>query len=172
MAIDSWFVGRPLSADDLNDAYPLGIIALGNRGSNKALSTTNTGYLRVDGVALKNGRTYAVVAANIRLSITTSVGASDHYTADIRQDLTGAAATTASTEIGRSELTAANSTSDDTYPPIIALVHPSADVTGSFLLSARFVTGAITASLQADSPGINLFVVDLGIAVADTGVDI
>jgi len=172
VAIDQWYVGEPLAADELNTYAPLGIIAWGNRGSNKSLSTTNTGYLRIDGVPMKNGKTYAVVAANVRLSITTSVGASDHYVIDVRQDLTGAAATTASTEIGRSEMTAANTTSDDSFPPIIALVHPSADVTGSFLLSARFVAGAITAALQADSPGINLFVVDLGYAVADTGVDI
>jgi len=174
VAIDQWYVGEPLSADELNTYAPLGVVAQGNRGSSKTGITSLVGYLRVDGVPLVNGRAYMVVAQNLRLAISgTTPGTSDHFKMTITYDGTGSAAGTGSTEIGRSEFSPiASGTADDTMPPIIGWVLPSADVTGSFLLTAQRTAGVATYDVQADTGGIWLTVIDMGAAVADTGVDI
>lgn len=154
-------------------AYPGGVIAQGIRTSNKTF-TTVTGYLRVDGVALLDDRAYMVIAHNLRIDISAGAAANDHYKFEIRQDLTGAAATTSSTEIARSELTSASTSTaqDDSFPPCIGWVFPTADVTGSFLLTATRTAGSATVAVQADTGGILLSVIDMGLAVADTGVDV
>ena len=131
-----------------------------------------TGYLRLDGVSLVNGKSYVVLAQNIRIDISGTVAATDHYKFEIRADYTGAAAGTGSTEIGRSEISSAGTTLDDTAPPVFGWAKPSSDVTASFLLTATRVAGAATVSVQADTGGIWLTVIDMGWAVADTGVDV
>lgn len=170
MALPTIEVGDLVTADLLG-TFPAGVIAFGNRTTNKAF-TTITGYLRVDGVPLLNGRTYMITAQNIRLSITAGAAANDHYKFDLRYDGTGAAATTASTEIGRCEITSDTNADDDSAPIVVGWVYPSADATGSFLLSATRVTGAATCEVQADSGGIWLTVFDMGVAASDTGVDV
>lgn len=155
-----------------DDIATVAILARGNRTSNKSF-TTETGYVRIDNVAMIGGHSYVVIAANLRISLAGTVAATDHYRANIRYDDTGTAATTTSTEIGRSEMTCGASTaSNDTLAPVIAMVNPSVDVLGSFLLTIARTAGAATVSMQADSPGINIVVIDLGESVTDTGVDI
>jgi hypothetical protein len=174
MALDPWYVGEPLSADELNTYAPLGVVAQGNRGSNKTGITALVGYLRIDGVPLVTGRAYMVLAQNLRVGISgTTPGTTDHFKMTVTYDGTGAAAGTGSTEIGRSEFSPiAAGTADDSLSPITGWVLPSADATGSFLLTAQRTAGVATYDVQADTGGIWLTVVDMGYAVADAGVDI
>jgi hypothetical protein len=155
-----------------DDIATVAILARGNRTSNKTLVLTETGYLRVDNCALVGGHAYMVICANVRLNVTTLGAATDHYKIALRYDDTGVAATTASTEVGRAETSADSTAADNSFPPIIGFVFPTVDVLGSFILTANFTNNAPTTALQADTPGINLVVVDLGETVTDTGVDI
>lgn len=173
MATSTFTAGQRLTAAFMREAYPKGVIAQGIRTSNKTF-TTVTGYLRLDSIPLLNGRVYLIMAQNLRVDISAGAAANDHYKFEIRYDGTGAAATTTSTEIGRSELTSASTSTaqDDSFPPAIGWVLPSADVTGSFLLTATRTAGAATVAVQADTGGIFLTVFDMGFTVADSGVDI
>lgn len=165
--------GNRFTAARIAAAFPAGVIAQGNRTSNKTF-TTITGYLRLDSVPLLDGRSYMIVAHNLRIDVSAGAAANDHYKFDLRYDGTGAAATTTSAEIGRSELTTASTSTaqDDSFPPVIGWVNPSADATGSFLLTATRTAGGATVAVQADTGGVWLTVFDMGIAVADTGVDV
>ncbi len=171
MATSTFTALQRLTAAFMRDAYPQGVIAQGNRTSNKTF-TTITGYLRVDNVELLDGRCYMITAQNMRISVTAGAAASDHYNFDLRYDGTGAAATTTSTEIGRAELSSDSTTEDNSAPIVVGWVNPTADATGSFLLCATRTAGGATVAVQADNGGIWLTVIDMGIAVADTGVDV
>lgn len=164
--------GTRLTAAVLRGMFPAGVIAQGNRTTNKSF-TTITGYLRLDDVELVDGRAYMIVAQNLRIDISGGAAANDHYKFDLRYDGTGAAATTTSAEIGRSELTTASTSTaqDDSLPPAVGWVIPTADVTASFLLCATRTAGGATVAVQADTGGVWLTVFDMGVAVADTGVD-
>jgi len=166
--------GNRWTAALISGAYPAGIIGYANRTSNKSF-TTVVGYLRLDSIPLTAGRAYMVMAQNLRLDISVTGGATDHIKFAITYDLTGAAAGTGSTELGRSEGSWPTSGTgvDDSVPPVIGWLFPASDVaSASFLLTVVRTAGSGTYAVQADSPGINLTVVDMGIAVADTGTDI
>jgi hypothetical protein len=174
VATTTFTAGQRLTANFMRLAYPMGVIAQGIRTSNKAFTTTETGYLRLDDVDLIDGRAYMIVAQNLRVAIAGTRTANDHAKFVVRYDGTGAAATTSSTEIGRSENSTGTPTvQNDSFPPAIGWVLPTADVTGSFLLSA-IETNSTTATyeVQADPGGVLLTVFDMGIAVADSGVDV
>lgn len=164
MAQKDLLAGSRLTATLLDGAYPQGVIAQGNRTSAKATISTESGYLRVDSVALESGRTYMIVAQNLR--VTQTVG-TDHFKFNLRYDGTGASATTSSTEIGRDELTTSTS---DSIGPVMGWVNPGSDATGSFLLSLVRTSGTGTATVNADTGGVWLTVIDLGVAVTNTGV--
>lgn len=166
--------GNRVTAARLSGAFPAGIVGYANRTSNKSF-TTVTGYLRLDSIPLVSGRAYLVMAQNLRLDISVTGGATDHIKFAITYDLTGAAAGTGSTELGRSEGSWPTSGTgvDDSLPPILGWLFPSSDVaSASFLITVIRTAGSGTYAVQADSPGINLIVADMGLAVADTGTDI
>jgi hypothetical protein len=165
--------GNRWTAARISGAFPAGIIGYANRTSNKSF-TTVTGYLRLDSIPLVSGRAYLVMAQNIRVSISVAAGATDHLKFAITHDLTGATAGTGSTELGRAEASfpSYGTTFNDTIPAVLGWVFPTSDVTASFLLTATRVAGSGTYAVQADTPGINLIVSDMGLAVADTGTDI
>lgn len=156
--------GQIVFADDIR---PLGAKAFGHRPSTKATAdnTTEVGVLRIDNVDLEAGHLYKIYTQAIRCSSVSGT----HWASRMRWTDTGVAATTSATELAKAE----SSTTTDSYGPLIAWVVPGSDVDGSFLLTLNRVSGTTVVTMQADgASGIFIIVEDLGVAPADTGVDI
>lgn len=177
MALQPWTAGELYAAARLNGYLPNGEVGKGVRLTAKTgILGTETGFLRIDLISLFAGRTYRVTASGLRISYTGTTAATDHYKFTLRQsDGTVAvpvSATTASTEIGRSEqgLTASNEFSS--FPQIVTNVAPGADSVTSFLLSFARTSGAAVPTVQADPGGILLLVEDMGWSVGNNAINL
>lgn len=151
-------------------AFPRGVVARGERTSTKVITNTEAGFHRIDAVPIYSGRSYMVMAHGLRVSVTGTFP--DHYAFRCRYSTSGAA-TTSSTEIGRSELTVAATGALDNASALFGFVEPNADVTGSFIFTVIRSAGSGTSpTLQVDGGSIYFRVVDLGIAVPSSGTDL
>ena len=171
MALPDLSTGRELDSDLLN-SLPKGVVYQGNRTSVSSASTgTEISVLRLDGMTLLNGRTYELKTGNIRPSM--SVG-TDKVKVNLKYNSAGTA-TTASTEIGRWEGLAgiAAGAVVNSITPISGWVNPVADTAvGSLLFSFQRVAGTGSITINPDAGGLWLTVIDHGIVVADTGIDL
>lgn len=163
--------GDPVLASTINDIFTASlnmIVAQGNRStaSSTTSGTTEMGILRLDNLVLKNGNAYEFVCGNIRPNVSV---ATDHFVLRLRYSSAGAA-TTASSEIGKTEMTEASASS---YPQPTGWVVPGADTTtGSIILSVARSSGTGTFATNPDTGGLWLTVLCRGVSVADTGVDL
>jgi hypothetical protein len=143
-----------------------GVIARGQRStSTAAITTTETGLLRLDNVALRGGRGYGVWVSPANMASTV---ANDDIIMPIRYSTSGAA-TTASTLLDYTR----GETGDTTHVPkrsILAFIFPGSDATYSFLLAMRRVAGTGNVSLIASDATLHMVVFDMGSAPTDTGV--
>jgi hypothetical protein len=166
--------GDPILASTVNDVFTSSlnsIVAQGNRNTASSTSsgTTAMGILRLDNLALKSGYAYQFICGNIRATIGT---AGSNFKLYLAYSSAGAA-TTASTEIGRTEQNPPNSTWN--WPAPTGWVIPGADTTTASILLAVIRTntvGASTFTTLADTGGLWLTVICRGVGVSDTGVDI
>lgn len=169
MAAITAAAGDPIYPADF-DPLPRGVLYYGNRTSaaGPTSGSTELGVLRIDSMTLKSGRMYKVEVTPVRPDTTVS---GDGVKTVLRYN-SGGTATTASTEIGRSE---SNMTGvdQDMVPPPVGFILPGSDTTtGSVLYSVVRFSGTGTITITPDSPGVYLTVTDLGTAPSDTGVDV
>ena len=166
--IDEYAVGDIVTADRLNESHPLGTIARGRRTTaTSTVTTTETGVLRLDSVPLVGGHAYKIAMSDINMD--TSV-ANDVGVVRFRIDTTGAAATTTSTQIQQMRNTIDNAT-DSNVIPMQAFYHPASDETLSVLFSLQRTSGTGNLIVFCSSVDIlDMHIIDLGVAPADTGV--
>lgn len=173
MALPDIEVGDEVTADLLN-SLPKGVVYQGNRTSTAGATSAGTelGLLRLDDMVLLSGRCYQVIANNPRPDLTT---VTDRVKFTLRYNSAGTA-TTSSTEIGRSEIRNQEATTGfdiNNFPQPMGWINPTSDTTtGSVMLSVARATGAGTVTVPPDTGGLWLTVIDHGMAVADTGVDV
>lgn len=166
MATSTLTDGQRLTAAVLRDAHPKGEIARGYRSTaaGPTSGTTELPILRIDNVALEAGRAYLILVSTLRIDM--SVG-TDHFKWHLRLNTAGTATVSSTPILTRSEATA----DLDTMPPMIGYRRPSSAETGSFLVSLLRTSGTGTATAQMDDDNdLSIVVIDLGVAVADTGV--
>lgn len=157
--------GNRWTAARINGAFARGEIAWTKRGTTAGPTSgaTELPLLRLDNVALESGRSYMIIASELRVDFSVTT---DHFKFNLRYSTSGAA-TVSSTVLTRSEITG----DLDSFPPLIAFRRPSTAETGSFLLSVVRTAASGTGTVQADDDNdIQLSVQDLGLATADTGV--
>jgi hypothetical protein len=168
VAIDEFEVGDIVTADTLNESYPLGTIARGRRTTaTGTVTTTETGVVRLDSVPLIGGHAYEFALSDV--NVDTSV-ANDVAAVRFRIDVTGASATIASTQIQQLRQTIDNAT-DSNVLPGQAFYHPASDETLSLLISLIRVSGTGNVIVFCSSTDIlDLHIIDHGVAPSDTGV--
>ena len=145
------------------------VVSRGNRATASSATSggTELGVLRVDGVNLIGGHSYMVIADHLRPDLTVTT---DRAKYTLRWNDTGVAATTSSTELGRTEAAGGDLNS---MGVIIGWVHPAADVSGaSFILTISRPSGTGTVTALADTGGMNITIIDVNLTVPDTGVDL
>lgn len=162
--------GTRLTAAALDGAYAQGVVAQGNRTTAKAVTGSEVGVLRLDGLVLKSGNTYLFAAHGLRIT-GSGTPANAHFACRIRYNGT-ATAGTGDNEIGRCEWTENSALAYDSAPVVLGWVNPAVDTTsGSCLLTVVQSSGTATSpQLNNDSGGMWLSVIDLGVAVPNTGV--
>ena len=146
----------------------LKVIRRGNRmsqGSN--FGATETGYLRVDNIPLRNNRIYYAAVNNLGVNVD---GTSDAILIRLRMSTTGIA-TTSSTEI------CAYRMSEGNIDPFVSFVAPfpiSADTSVASIMITGVRTGGVNTahSLGSVGNGCNLLIIDGGEDPGDTGIDI
>jgi hypothetical protein len=167
MALPDLAVGAELDSDLLN-ALPKGVVYQGNRTSTKSGVTTEDGVLRIDGMTLLNGRTYFVIVGNIRPALTTQT---DRAIFKLHYNSAGTAVN-ASPEIGRTEFINSANLNVSSLAQTTGWINPTADTSTGSVLFTIARSGVGTISLPPDTGGLWLTVIDYGIAVADTGIDL
>lgn len=170
MALPDIAVGDLWTADAVQ-SLPQGVVYQGNRStaSSTTSGTTALGILRIDNMVLKAGYAYNFVCGNIRATIATPGANFKLYLAYS----SSGAATTASSEIGKSEQNPPNSTWN--WPRPDGWVVPGTTTSAASILLAIVRTNSAAASTfvtLADTGGLWLSVIDYGVAVSDTGVDV
>lgn len=174
MAYANVAAGDPILASTMNDVFTASlnsIVAQGNRStaSSTTSGTTALGILRLDNLVLKAGNEYQFICGNFRATIATPGANFKVYLAYS----SAGAATTASTEIGRTEQNPPNTTWN--WPKPTGWVIPGSDTTTASVLLAVVRTNSAANSTFvtiADTGGLWLTVVCRGVGVADTGVDV
>lgn len=141
----------------------------GNRQTNSTGTTSIVGVLRLDDVQLRAGRAYEIKTSNLR----PTSGANDGVTCTLRATTDGSTPSTSSTAIatGSAQITSVSIFESIT---LSRLYTPSVDQLFSVLLCVARTTGtAGTTSLGGDATyPIEIWIVDVGEAVADAGTDI
>jgi hypothetical protein len=170
MALPDIAVGDLWTADVVQ-SLPQGVVYLGNRAAvaGPSSGTTALGIERIDNLVLKAGYRYMFVTSGIRAttSVTTSA---DHFKFALTYSSAGAA-TSASSEIGRIEMGGQQTT--DSLGMCVGFVVPGTTTsTASVLFYVVRTSGTGTLTTNNDTGGLWLHVIDLGVDVADTGVDV
>lgn len=158
------------SIDDRVDALedetvkPRGVTRWGNRPTNRSCTTAETTILRIDNITLVSGRAYRLAASGCRGDTDTATG---RFKFVLRLSTAGVA-TTGSGLVRRAEGGDTDSAHLERY--YVSAVNTT---TASLLLTGTAVGGAASVNvLGSDEGGIDLYVEDLGLAQADTGVDL
>lgn len=148
----------------------LGMIARGNRTTSKTFSGTEVGVIRLDSVAVLANRAYLIMTSSLDVQVAT---AGDTGLVRIRFTTDGSSATTSSTLMFEADVNA-NSTFVPANSAVMNVVYiPGSDLNLSVLLCLNRSGGAgnVTMNGSATKP-IEIYVIDMGPAPADTGVDI
>lgn len=153
--------------------YPnsLGVIARGNRTSDKTYSGTEVGVLRLDDIPLLAGRAYAITTSSLRLQLAT---AGNTALTQLRYTTDGSTPDpTASTILQAADVNADSAFMPANNATLTGYYFPVSDTTFSVVLTLSRSGGAgnITMSGSATRP-IDLMIIDLGPAPSDTGTDI
>lgn len=156
-----------------------GVIAHGERNtdSNTSASTTFVGVLRLDDVPLKAGRMYEIRTGNLRINASTT---GNSATVAVAFRTGGGNAVVGDPSVSGGEWQGAiDGGASVIYKAasVVATIVPGSDATYSFLLTFRRYSGSGTLKMESTTAGgvgayIRLYVVDLGPAPSDTGVDI
>lgn len=143
----------------------------GTGGSITGVSTTETGYIRIDSIPIRNGYTYEVVAPRCVMTATV-VGTT--AIARLRGSTSGNA-TNASTLLDGGEIrsTAAPDTSNVPEMPLIGYWDATTTGTLSVILTVVRAQGTGTVGLFASSANVApLLIKEIGVTPADSGTDL
>lgn len=153
----------------LDEIESRGVLAYGDRQTNSTGTTTIVGVLRLDSVQLRAGRAYEIKTSALRLTS----GANDGVTVTIRATTDGTTAGTGSTALTTTSAQVTSASIFETATLQIMYV-PTSDVVMSALLCVARTSGtAGNSSLGGNSAyPIQMWIVDVGEAVSDTGTDI
>lgn len=159
--------GDPLTPID----QPQGIIARHSRSATSltGVTTTETGFIRMDGIAIRNGYTYEVIVARtvITVSATTVLGA-----ARLRGSTSGnATIASALLDGGEYRPGVAVDTSNVPEGPFMAYFYSTTNGTLSVLLSVIRVTAAGSVGMYSGVP-IPMIVKEIGGTPTDAGTDL
>ena len=153
----------------LDEIEARGVLAYANRQTNSTGTTTIVGVVRLDDFQLRAGRAYEIKTSALRLTS----GANDGVTVTIRATTDGSTPSTSSTAIATGS---AQTTSASVFESVTLarLYCPSSDQLFSALLCVARTTGAAgSSSIGGDATyPIEMWIVDVGEAVSDTGTDI
>ena len=168
--------GFPVPAAVINDMSAelaarskagLGIVARANRTTSSSSTTSETGVLRLDNVAVSAGRMYRIWTSPM---IFQSSVANDLINAHIRVNTSGTA-TTGSTQITGLVDTANSASGPQRTKGMTALWVPSSTGVASILLSVSRDGGSGSVALNAASTyPIDLVIEDTGADPGNTGV--
>lgn len=157
-------------------ALPQNLIAWHSRDSGGAISgvtTTETGFMRIDGIVMRNGYHYLFVAPEV--NVTNTVKADTVGVVKLRYNLSGNA-TTSSTVMPyggffrKAQGVDASNTDVETGT---AAYHAAADGTMSVIMSLVRSAGTGSVGLFASSANpCTLFVYEMGLYPAVSGVDL
>lgn len=168
MGLPTVSVGDKWTADVVA-TLPANVIYYGFRTtvSSTTSGTTELPVLRIDNMVLKAGRQYLAVCHGTRPTLTV---VTDHFKMVLKYSSTGTA-TTATAELARVEMTMASTSN---YPPILGWISPSVDTAvGSILMTVVRTAGTGTFVTNADTSNTPwIAIVDMGIAVTNTGVSL
>jgi hypothetical protein len=170
--VSDFLAGQIPTAGELELATAAGeVVNRGERVTNSTAASGAQGVLRVDGTALTAGRRYEITTNT--LHITSSVAA-DRGVARLSMDTTGAQATTSSTVYGFANSPNIDSTTDAVNCLVRFFYTPAADQTVSVLLWTQRLSGTGNVRLIGitGNASIQLEIIDRGVDVGDTGVDI
>lgn len=164
--------GDVIYAADLN-ALPRGLIAKHIRTATalSGIGSTETGFVRLDGIAVRSGYTYEITAARCILttSATTTTGL-----ARMRGSTSGSA-TTSSTQLDGAEARPAVAVDTSNVPeqPMIGYWSAGADGTLSVIVTIQRAAGAGTVGLySASTTGVPFTVKEIGLTPTDGGTDL
>lgn len=145
------------------------LIARGRRETNSTTTTSEVGVLRLDDIPILAGRTYIIDTSSLSMDGNT---ANDILRATIRYTTDGTTPTTSSTILVLAQELQANASFSVFCNPRASYT-PAGNETLSLLLTVARATGAGTVGMvgSATNP-IELFVIDMGEDVGDTGTDI
>lgn len=122
------------------------LVGRGRRETDSSTTTTETGVLRIDGLALKSGRHYRV--STTPMQINSSV-LNDVVTVRFRYTTDGSTATTSSTQLG--QITADHNISAGKGAPLQGEVTPGSDQTVSLLLTVGRTSGSGNALIEGNA---------------------
>lgn len=169
---DFWTAGQDLTAEVLN-IVPRGRIAnhIRTGSSVSGVGATETGFIRIDGIPVRDGYSYEVCCP--RCVCSTTAFATTSSVIRLRGSVTGAATIT-SPQLDGGEMRPSFATDNANTPelPIIGYYDATADGTLSVILTVTRTVGAGTVGLFAGSLRIPLTVSEVGFTPADSGVDL
>lgn len=156
------------------DLGPNGILAWGQRTTSSSTTTTTVGVLRLDDIPMTGGRSYLVLTTP--LNIDSTGGPSDDVRVFIKYTADGSTPTTASATLPGSVAggdLGGGGTGAPT-PTISTVLTPTGgDQLSSFLLCVQRVAGAGNSYIFGDATQtIEMYVIDIGKSVVDSGTDI
>jgi hypothetical protein len=163
------FGGDVIYASDVNN-LPRGLIARYSRTSSiSGVTTTETGYIRMDSISVRDGYRYQVVVPRVNVS----VDAVDRIGRVRLRAALGSTATTSSDVIGETRVSQPTSTSQTNMDQMIAFYDASSDGYLSILLSVIRASGAGSVGLYASSgEPCWMYVMEIGITPSSSGTSI
>lgn len=166
--------GHEPSADEfqgmIDETRRRGEVAQGRRTTASTATATIVGVLRLDNVAVYNGRAYRISTSNLNLISTVS---NDDPQAQLRFSTSGTATTTSTLLPGGNARGRYVGATGSVFIPINAFYYPTSDATLSVLLCVTRSGGSGNVSIFADANNsIDLVIEDIGPAASNTGVSI
>lgn len=152
---------------------PAGLIKKHLRGTGGSVSgvTTETGFIRIDSIPIRNGYTYEVIAPRccMTLSVATAV-------AVVRlRGSTSGVATTSSTPLDGGEIRGMPAADTTNVPEMPCIGYWDATTTGSLsvILTVARATASGSVGLFATSANVApLLIKEIGVTPADSGTDL
>lgn len=160
----------PTAAEWALELKPGQVIARASRPTASTAASAAQGVLRLDNVSLISGRRYQIRTSQFTV---VSSFANDRGTVRLSMDTTGAAATTASTAYSIANSPAIDNTTDGCDSRCEFNYTPGSNQTVSIILWTQRLagTGNIRLTLLGNQT-IDIEVVDCGVDIGDTGVDL
>lgn len=153
---------------------PAGLIKKHLRGTGGSISgiTTETGYVRIDSIPIRNGYTYEVIAPRVCMT----VSALSTVTAVSRlRGSTSGAATTSSTLLDGGEIRDSGAIDTSNVPEQVLIGYWDATATGTLSVIWTVARASTSGSVGLFASSANvapLLIKEIGVTPADSGTDL